>query len=222
MPVAITHRLWQLAKLLVLVLILKVALGVVLSYRDYLPPQFESGFLQGRQGYFWTTAYHLAFYLHITSGPCALVIGIALISERLRLTCPDWHRYLGTLHILCVLLLLVPSGIWMSIYAETGALAGIGFALLGAATGTCALMGWISAIRKRFDEHRRWMLRCFLLLSSAVLLRLMGGVFSIIGIGYPTTYTLAAWASWGVPLALYELLRARKRRYVGAAHLGIN
>lgn len=222
MPIAITQRLWQFARLLVFTLILKVALGVVWSYRDYLPPQFESGFLQGRQGYFYTTAYHLAFYLHITSGPCALVIGIALMSDRLRLTYPDWHRYSGIFQILCVLLLLVPSGIWMSIYAETGAIAGIGFALQGVATGTCAFMGWKSAIRKRFEEHRRWMSRCFLLLSSAVVLRLMGGAFSVIGIGYPTTYTLAAWTSWGIPLALYELLRARKREHVGAAQLHIN
>lgn len=219
---AIPHCLWQLAKLLVLALILKVALGVVLSYRDYLPPQFESGFLQGRQGYFWTTAYHLAFYLHIASGPCALVIGVALMSDRLRLMYPDWHKYLGILQILCVLLVLVPSGIWMSLYAETGAIAGIGFAVLGVATGACAFMGWKSAIRKRFDEHRRWMSRCFLLLSSAVILRLMGGAFSIIGVGYPTTYTLAAWTSWVIPLTLYELLKTRKRQHTGAVHLHIN
>jgi hypothetical protein len=221
MSVTISDRLSQLAKLLVLAVILKVALGVVFKYGDYLPAQFESGFLQGRQGYFWTTAYNLAFYLHIVSGPCSLIVGIGLMSDRLRLTKPLWHRYLGFIQILNVLIVLVPSGIWMSIYAETGATAGFGFALLGVATGVCAWMGWKSAIRKRFDEHRRWMSRCFVLLSSAVVLRIMGGVFSIIGIGYPTTYTLAAWTSWTVPLALYEIFRSRNREHVGAVHLHI-
>ena len=40
-----------------------------------------------------------------------------------------------------VLLLLAPSGLWMAYYAQTGTVAGIGFALLAIATGTCVLLG---------------------------------------------------------------------------------
>ena len=38
----------RILKLLVCVLICRVTAGVFLSYRDYMPPNFESDFLQGR------------------------------------------------------------------------------------------------------------------------------------------------------------------------------
>lgn len=216
-----THCLWHCAKFLAMVLILKVTLGVVLGYSDYLPPHFEAGFLQGRQSYFWTTAYHLAFYVHIAIGPCTLVLGIVLMSVRFRMQYPYWHRFLGRILVVSILLLLVPSGIGMSLYAGTGAIAGVGFATLGVVTGTCASMGWRCAVRKDYDEHRRWMSRCFLLLSSAIVLRLMGGVFSMAGVGAPSTYTFAAWTSWVLPLALYELLRITKANHPETARMPI-
>lgn len=51
-------------------LILKVTGAVVLKYRDYFPPDFESDFLRGREPYF-SGGYHWAFYIHILSGPIA-------------------------------------------------------------------------------------------------------------------------------------------------------
>src|SRR5438105_376507 len=86
-------------------LIIKVTVGVVLKYRDYLPPNFDSDFLQGRQLYFWGS-YHWAFYAHIVSGPVALILGLVLISERFRCKFPKWHRYLGRVQALGVLFLV--------------------------------------------------------------------------------------------------------------------
>lgn len=54
----------------VCLLILKITLTVVMNYRDYLPPNFESGFLPGRDSYFFG-AYQWAFYTHIAAGPLA-------------------------------------------------------------------------------------------------------------------------------------------------------
>ena len=54
-------------------LILKVTVSVLLGYRDYFPPNFESDFLRGRQAYFFG-AYQWAFYTHIASGPVSLIL----------------------------------------------------------------------------------------------------------------------------------------------------
>src|SRR5581483_8443533 len=113
-----------------------------------------------------------------------------------RLRFPQWHRTLGKTQILLVLLLLTPSGLWMAYYAETGAIAAVGFSLLAIATGLCALFGWRSAVNRRFAEHRRWMWRCFLLLCSAVVIRLIGGLTLVTGYGGDWSYPLVAWASW--------------------------
>jgi hypothetical protein len=37
--------------------------------------------------------------------------------------------------------MIVPSGIWMAMYAETGAVAGAGFGSLAVATGLCVYRG---------------------------------------------------------------------------------
>jgi len=192
--------------LLVCVLICKIVVGVLLSYRDYVPPNFESDFLQGRAHYFFGN-YQWAFYTHITSGPCSLILGMILISEQFRRKFPTWHRYLGRIQVANVLLLVTPSGLWMAFYAEAGAIAGAGFAALAVATGMCVAFGWRSAVKRRFAAHQRWMLRCFVLLCSAVVLRLIGGVTTVAGFDAVWVYPLAAWTSWVVPLMAYELSR---------------
>ena len=210
------HRSPKLQRVLALLaglLVLKVTVGVLLGYGDYFPPNFDSGFLLGRQAYF-SGAYQWAFYTHIATGPVSLILGLILISEPLPMRFPKQHRALGKTQVALVLLLLVPSGLWMSYYAETGAVAAIGFASLAIATGVCVLCGWRSAVKRRFAEHRRWMWRCFLLLCSAVFLRLMGGLASMADVEPAWSYPLAAWASWLAPLAVFEL-RARIERLIG-------
>jgi Predicted membrane protein (DUF2306) len=206
----------RILRLLACVLILKVTLSVVLGYRDYFPPDFASDFLRGREAYFFGP-YQWAFYLHIFSGPVALVFGLILISEQFRTRYRKWHRSLGKLQAMIVLLILVPSGLWMARYAETGGVAAAGFFMLSIATGVCVLFGWRMAVRKRFAEHRRWMMRCFLLLCSAVVLRVFGGLVTVTGIGAAVSYPLAAWASWLAPLAVYELIGVTRGRLARAA-----
>ena len=62
-----------LLQLLTCLLIVKIVVAVFLSYRDYFPPNFDSGFLLDRNGYFFGR-YQWSFYVHITSGPLSLVL----------------------------------------------------------------------------------------------------------------------------------------------------
>jgi hypothetical protein len=189
--------------LLTVVLILRVTASIIGGFVDYLPPDFDSDFLRGRQAYFWD-GYHLAFYVHIFSGPVALFVGIALMSKQLRVRFTRWHRFLGRFQVVCILLLVVPSGLWMSAYSQAGNIAAIGFATLAVATGVCTYQGWRSAVCGKYSAHQVWMTRTFLLLFSAVVLRLLGGIFTIAGVEAPWTYQFAAWFSWIAPLAAYE------------------
>ena len=188
-------------------LALKVTLSIVLGYRDYFPPNFRADFLLGRESYFFG-AYRWAFYAHIVTGPVALLAGLLLVSERLRRRWPAVHRALGKLQIALVALVVAPSGAWMAWYAQSGGVAGLGFFLLAVATAGCAVMGWRSALQRRFVEHRRWMWRCFLLLCSAVVVRLVGGVATVMGLDADWVYPLTAWVSWLGPLAAFEIAEA--------------
>ena len=189
--------------ILAVLMICKVTLSVVIEYRHYLPPNFESDFLQGRETYFWG-AYGWAFYTHLVAGPASLVLGTILVSRRFRGSAPVWHRRLGRLQGICVLLLLVPRGLWMAWYAATGAVAALGLGSLAIATAACVLLGWKAAVELRFADHERWMWRTYMLLLSAVVIRMIGGLATVAGLDALWLYPFSTWASWLVPLVVFE------------------
>jgi hypothetical protein len=198
----------QILALVAALLILKVTIATVLKYCEYFPPNFNSDFLRGREAFFFGS-YSWAFYVHIASGPIALVLGLILISDRFRQRFRAWHRRLGRVQAAGVLFLVAPSGLWMAYHAEGGPVAAVGFSALAIATGTCTALGWRAAVQRRFPEHRRWMWRTFLLLCSAVVIRVIGGLGAVTGIHNAWIDPVDAWGCWLIPLAVFELGRAR-------------
>jgi uncharacterized membrane protein len=192
------------------VLVLKVTVGVTLNYQNYFPPDFTADFLRGREHYF-LGAYQWAFYTHIASGPVSLILGLILVNEPVRNRFPKCHHYLGRAQVACVLLLVTPSGLWMASHAAAGPISTVGLAILAILTGMSVALGARCAIKGRFAEHRRWMWRCFLLLCSAVVLRLLGGLATVTGVTAPWVDPLATWMSWLLPLGAFELRELMKR-----------
>ncbi len=186
-------------------LILRVLAAILANYPDYFPPNFDSLFLQGREATF-TGAYRPAFYIHIFSGPVVLFNGLILLSESVRRCHGGLHRLLGRVQVVVLLLFVLPSSVVMSRHAFGGWPAGLSFLLLSAATAGCAIAGVIHARGGRYDRHRRWMLRSYILICSAVALRLISGAAGLIGVPSPEgAYIVAAWSSWLLPLAAYEV-----------------
>jgi uncharacterized membrane protein len=192
------------------VLIVKIVISIVSNYHNYVPPNFTSDFLRGREHFFFG-AYQWAFYAHMISGPVSLILGLILISEKFRTRFPSWHRCLGRFQVACVLLLVTPSGLWMAYYAAAGPIAGVGLATLAIATAICVSQGASAAVARRFTDHRRWMWRCYLLLCSAVVLRLIGGLATVTGVTATWVDPLAAWISWLAPLSAFELREWSRR-----------
>jgi uncharacterized membrane protein len=200
---------------LVVLLILRVLVAIVANYPDYFPPNFDSLFLQDREATF-TGAYRPAFYIHIFSGPVVLLGGLILMSEYVRRHHGSLHRLLGRVQVIVLLLLVLPSSALMSQHAFGGWPAGLSFLLLSAATASCAIVGVVHVRRGRYDRHRPWMLRCYILICSAVALRLISGAAGLVGVPSPeAAYIVAAWSSWLAPLAAYEIFeRLVKHRTV--------
>lgn len=199
-------RLQRITLLLAFAVIIKFTVAIVLEYRFYFPPRFNADFLQGREGYFWG-GYHFAFYSHVIAGPISLLLAVLILSERLRRHHARWHKRLGKIQIGLVLLIVAPSGLVMAYWAEAGLGAQLAFAMLALATGSSAWIAWRFAIQQRFSDHREWAIRCSLLLFSAVVLRILGGLFSMIGTYGDWTYVVSAWVSWVAPLTVFEIAR---------------
>lgn len=188
------------------VLILRVLVAILANYPDYFPPNFDSLFLQGRERTF-NGIYSVAFYVHIFSGPVVLFLGLALLNDYVRRRHSVWHRWLGRIHVTVLLVLVLPTSVVMSRHAFGGPLAGLSFLLLSAATAGCAIAGVMQARQHRYQSHRRWMLRCYVLICSAVVLRLISGAAGLVGVPSPEhAYIIAAWSSWLLPLAAFESL----------------
>jgi uncharacterized membrane protein len=196
-------------RVFVVLVVGKTIVTTLANWPSYFPPDFRSDFLLGRDGYFFN-GYHLAFYAHIVAGPLTLTLGLVMLSETFRQRWPAWHRQLGKLQALLVLLIVAPSGLWMAYYAATGAVAGAGLATLAFLTAVTTALGWRAAVRRRFAEHRRWMQRCYVLLCSAIVIRAIGGAAEVAGV--EGTYPYAVWISWLAPLAILELWRISSSR----------
>jgi hypothetical protein len=199
-PLPLLHRLTQ-------ALVCVVLWGILANYPRYIPPDFAADFLAGRQESFHG-AYECAFYAHLLAGPVSLLLGLVLVDRSLRHRFPRWHMALGRVQVAVVLLLLVPSGLWMALEAEGGVVGRLGFFTLALTTGGCTALGWRAAVARRFDVHQRWMTRSFVLLCSAVVLRLVSAIATLVGPHPAWLYPSSAWTTWVVPLLINEIIGA--------------
>ncbi len=187
-------------------LFLKVFLSILYEYRSYFPADFDSAFLSGRRDSFYGP-YCVAFYAHIISSPVSLIAAMFLLFSGRLSQQGGIHRYAGRLQAVIVLAVVAPSGLFMSMYAFAGPVAGAGLATLSIATAGCLVFAVRDARLRRFSAHRRWASRCCILLVSPLLLRLISGAAIVSQLDSDWFYRLNAWFSWLAPLLIYETCR---------------
>ncbi len=192
-------------------LFVKVFVSVLYEYRWYFPPDFDSSaFLSGRR-YTFVGTYRAAFYTHILSGPFAILFGVLLMLTGGRPKSLKLHRFAGRLQMLIVLTVVVPSGLLMAQQAYAGPVAVYGFTSLSIATGSCAGFALYFARTHNVKRHRVWATRCFVLLASVLLLRVVSGAAIVMQLDSESFYRMNAWLSWLVPMAAYETWLRRKK-----------
>lgn len=193
---------------------LKILVSILLEYRSYFPPDFDSAFLTGREDYF-SGAYSIAFYLHIIVGPFAVVLAATLLTTGIygqkHRTTRFIHRLSGYVLWPLAIVILMPTGLVMATRAFAGPVAAFAFVLLSLCTGATAFQAVRYARKLNYSMHRHWALRCIVLLFSPLLLRMIGGVYSLMALEAPVYYQLNAWLSWLLPLLTLELIYVRHR-----------
>lgn len=186
------------------IVLLKVLVEILYEYRWYFPADFDaSAFLIGRRDTFFGV-YRAAFYAHILGGPTVVILGLFLMFSGGRSRFARLHRRIGRILMLIVLAIVVPSGLAMAFQATAGPIAGFGFASLSIATAASAAAALHFARKARFRSHQKWATRCFILLCSPLLLRLISGAAIVMQLESDWFYRLNAWLSWLVPLAVCE------------------
>ncbi|MCS7469448.1 DUF2306 domain-containing protein [Stieleria sp. ICT_E10.1] len=177
---------------------------ILSPFSHYLPPDFDYGFLSNKADYFYRSGYFIGFYLHIAGAPIGLFIGGLQMSRTLRMQYPRVHRIAGGVYVIAVLFAAAPGGFIMSMKAFGGWSTTLCFGILAAATWWSTYIGWRAGRGGDFQQHRIWMLRSYVLLLSAVFLRLGHFALRTIGLTPELTYQFAAWISWVIPLIVLE------------------
>lgn len=202
------------------ILSVKVFLAILYEYQWYFPADFdESSFLGGRR-FTFAGIYRIGFYVHVITSPVALVMGTLLMLSGGDSRWSNWHRVGGRIQAINVLGLVVPSGVIMACDAYAGPITAVGFLVLSVATGgTMAMTVWF-AMRHQVSKHRRWAARCFLLLWSPLLLRMIAGITIVTGIESEWTYRMNAWLSWIVPVLILEICFWKGKQQATATWMG--
>lgn len=141
----------------------------------------------------------------------ALTIGPFQFLKGFRARRPRLHRWMGRTYVLACLI-AGAAGLVLALGATTGPVSTAGFGLLAVLWLFTTTKAWTSAMNRRFDEHRRWMIRSFALTFAAVTLRLYLPFAFFSPFGYDDTYRAISFLCWVPNLAFAELfVRARAR-----------
>lgn len=146
--------------------------------------------------------------LHVAGAGTALMVGCFqfLPAVRRRRTL---HRSLGRVYATSCIA-GGAAGFVLAFGTTAGPVAAWGFGLLAPIWIYTTAQGWLAARARRFDEHRRWMIRSFSLTFAAVTLRLYLPIGIMSGLTFEQIYVATAWISWIPNLLLAELYIRRQ------------
>ena len=142
-------------------------------------------------------------YAHTLGGVGMLGFGAAALYVGWTRRGSPPHRWLGYAYlafgsvgaVLALALSLLATHAPRSLYVATGTLSVLWLAV--------AAMAWRAARNRRFDAHREWMIRSFVLTWTFVGCRLVSRVPLSEGFG-PEAVTALIWINWVVPLVVCE------------------
>lgn len=167
----------------------------------------DYNFLAKKQDVVFSPFWRTAFYIHITGGMLALLVGPFQFIKKFRNKYLKFHRASGKVYLGAILLLAGPSGLFMAFYAEGGWVAIVGFTIMAILWMYTTYMAYETIRHKKVEAHKRWMVRSFALTFAAVTLRLYvplaSAVFHIPGLFVEAS---SAWVSWLPNLMVAELI----------------
>lgn len=184
---------------------------------NYMPYHTDVGFLRIKQQYIDIDHWRIAFFIHVYASMWVLLAGFTQFSSRLQRASPKWHRLLGYVYVVNILLVTGPAGLLMGFYANGGFSSRLGFVLLAALWIYFTFRAWRCSRTGDYAAHRRHMIRSYALTLSAITLRIWKYVLTNLYHLDPSwvfppmdVYRAVAWAGWGVNLLVAEWMIRRR------------
>lgn len=170
------------------------------------------------------------FAVHVLLASVVTLGGLMQLTPALRRRWPRLHRWTGRVFI-GIALFMALSGMWLTLVRGTSLSAVSDMAILINAVLILAFasVAWREALKRRFDSHRRWAMRTFMVVSGVWFLRvgIMGWVVVNQGpvgmsgsLSGPADIVLT-FGSYLIPLAVLELYFAAQKSLCGAVKMGM-
>ena len=152
-----------------------------------------------------STAWHTAFYMHISFGGIALLTGWTQFSQKLRDRYLNTHRLVGKIYVGSVMVSSI-AGFYIALFASGGITSILGFGGLALCWLFTVIMAYTSIIKRRFKEHENWMIRNYALTFAAVTLRIYLPLSKMAHIDFITAYRVISWICWVPNLLVAEII----------------
>jgi uncharacterized membrane protein len=154
--------------------------------------------------------WHTAFYLHISFGGLALLIGWTQFSKKLRGRYLNVHRLIGKIYVLSVLISSC-AGFYIALFASGGIISTLGFGTLALLWLYTDVQAYTSIRRLHVAEHERWMIRNYALAFAAVTLRIwLPLATNLMHWDFIPSYQVISWLCWVPNLMVATLIIRRK------------
>jgi uncharacterized membrane protein len=137
----------------------------------------------------WLTA----LYAHVPSALFSLLACLLLLLGRVRRRWPRFHRWFGRVTAGLIVCVVVPSGMYLALFAQGGLPSTLGFWLTGAITFVAMLKSVLSARAKDMKAHRRFSSHVAAQLAVAVLSRFLLVGAETAGLDGEWVYIAALW-----------------------------
>ena len=187
-------------------IVIYFALKLVAISLGYFSFDFNYDFLRQKRHMLGNKLWVLAFFIHLFFGITAVLSGLPLFFKRLIHFRSAGHRWIGRVYIFSILGLTGPTGLYLSIYAEGGIWASIGFASMSIAWIIPTLIAYLKVRNKDYTGHYKWIIRSFSMTLSGVTLRLFTPIGAhYLGFDYETNFIVSSYV-WILNVILGEII----------------
>lgn len=163
---------------------------------------------------------NIMFAIHVLLAAVITLGGLMQLVPAIRRRAPALHRWNGRLFFVTAYMMAL-GGLWLTWARDTqlSLISGVSVSINGVLILICATLAWRNAVKRRFDVHRQWAMRAFLVVNGVWFLRvglmawvLMtgGGLGMNNALSGPADVALQ-FGSYLIPLAVLEVyLRAQR------------
>lgn len=159
-----------------------------------------------------STAWHTAFYIHITFGSIAMLTGWTQFSQKIRDRHLNTHRTLGKIYVGAVVLSST-AGFYIAMFASGGITGVLGFGSLALAWLFTVLIAYTRILKRDIKQHENWMIRNYALTFAAVTLRIyLPLATQLFHIDFIAAYRVISWLCWVPNLIVAEMIINKRVR----------